>query len=525
MLGRGDGMQLLWISGIDGFCHRYEVLHRVAQAELLGARSVVRHFTDARLVRDAARADLVLAYRTPETPLVCTVLARARARGVPVLGTIDDLIFLPDDASQPAQAGWSAEARATWRDGVRRYRAVLDACDGFIAPTEPLLDAARALGWRSWLHRDALSAAELALGEDARRRAREARDRRDLVLGYFSGTPTHDRDFSSITGALADVLRRRPGCTLLVVGPLVLDAALQPLAGRIQRRPLVPWTELPGVLAGVDVCLAPLELDRPFAAAKGEVKYLEAAAVGVPTIATPTPAYRAAIAHGRTGMLADGPDAWRRALEELIEDPERRRALGAAARDDVAARFSPEVRARELRDILVAALAEPVRVARVPGAAPRPRAARGANVADEALVPDVGQGRVALESDARPVITLASHDAVSPPLASGVGLVQSLPRAPRDLRRLDLWTVTYGQRLEGVVTLRVIADDGRVLVRRRRRACTAPDRAWWSFAIPARCCRAARAARLELTWAGTPGAAALSFGLAAQPVRNPLQAA
>src|SRR5262249_16510166 len=95
---RGDAMELLWISGIAGVCHRYEVVHRVAQARLLGARSTVRHFTDARLAHDVARADVVIVYRTPETPLVRRVLAWARDHGIPLLGTIDDLIFLPCEA-------------------------------------------------------------------------------------------------------------------------------------------------------------------------------------------------------------------------------------------------------------------------------------------------------------------------------------------------------------------------------------------------------------------------------------------
>jgi hypothetical protein len=125
-------MRLLWISGIDGICHRYEVLHRVEQARLLGARSCVRHFTDARLLHDVLHADVVLAYRTPATPLVHDVVVRARRRGIPVLGTIDDLIFVPDEASLPPLGHLSASEQALWVDGVRRYRAVLDWCDGFI---------------------------------------------------------------------------------------------------------------------------------------------------------------------------------------------------------------------------------------------------------------------------------------------------------------------------------------------------------------------------------------------------------
>lgn len=497
-------MRLLWISGIDGFCHRYEVLHRVAQARLLGVDGTVRHFTDVRLTRDVTRADAVIAYRTPETPLVRAVLAGARERSLPVIGTIDDLIFVPEEDALPPFERLTAAERELWRDGVRRYRAVLDACDGFIAPTEPLLHAARELGWRAWLHRDALSAAELSLGNEARR-GRRARAEAAVVLGYFSGTPTHDRDLASIAPVLAEVLRGHPEAVLLIVGPLVLDDVLESFGARIRRLPLMPWTELPAVIAGVDVCLAPLEPDRAFAAAKGEVKYLEAAAVAVPTIASTTPAFRHAIGDGRTGRLAGHPDEWRHAIEELIASPDLRRELGEAARADVEARFSPEPRAGELRTILLDALSA--------GGGARPTA-RAASRADTAVSVASHDGpRVALEPDGPPVVLWPATAEVSPPLASGSVLAQHFVVARGSARRIDVRTVTYGQRLTGVLRLRVLDEAGRVVVRRRRRVTCAPDRAWWSFAIPAGRLTAGRWHRLELSCEVPHGGGTLSFAL------------
>jgi len=500
-------MRLLWISGIDGFCHRYEVLHRAAQARLFGARSVVRHFTDARLEHDVARADVVLAYRTPETPLVRAVLAAARRRGVPVLGTIDDLIFVPDAGSLPSLEHLGADERALWLDGVRRYRAVLDACDGFLAPTEPLLATARDLGWRAWLHRDALSSVELALGDRARRRESERRTSStaatEVLLGYFSGTPTHDRDFATIAPALAEVLAAHPSTSLLLVGPLVIAPALESFAARIRRMPRVPWTELPALIATVDVNLAPLELDSRFACAKGEVKYLEAAAVGVPTVASPTPAFRHAIRDGENGRLAFGLEQWRAALEDLVIEPARRRTLGLAARADVAERFAPPLRARELETIL----AEAVRLSDVPPAS------------GPALHAGHERARVALEPDARPELDHPPGPAVAPPLGAGARLVQTFRVGAREVQRIDLFPLTYGQRLAHHVHLRIVDAGGRTVLRRRRRAAYAPDGAWWSFVVPRRRLVRDHGYRIELTVAEPRIDAALSFALAAGPSR------
>ena len=87
-------------------------------------------------------------------------------------------------------------------------------------------------------------------------------------------------------------------------GHLGAHPALAPWQARIQRVPFVPWHELFAVLAGVDVQLAPLRLDDAFSDAKSEVKYLEAGALGVPTVASPTAAFRRVIVEGRNGLLA-----------------------------------------------------------------------------------------------------------------------------------------------------------------------------------------------------------------------------
>lgn len=136
-----------------------------------------------------------------------------------------------------------------------------------------------------------------------------------VVFAYLSGTPTHRRDFAQAVPALASVLGAHADARLLLVGHIEPPDALAPFASRIEHRPLVPWQELPGILAGVDVNLAPLETGNAFTACKSSIKYLEAALVGVPTVATPLPDFQRVIEDGRNGLLATADDEWRRALE------------------------------------------------------------------------------------------------------------------------------------------------------------------------------------------------------------------
>ena len=85
---------------------------------------------------------------------------------------------------------------------------------------------------------------------------------------------------------------------------------------------------------------------------KSEIKFTEAALVGVPTVASPTQAFVYAVRDGEDGLLAEGVEQWRAALVRLIEDPDERVRLGEAARSHVYASYLPETAA----DTLVATL-------------------------------------------------------------------------------------------------------------------------------------------------------------------------
>ena len=76
----------------------------------------------------------------------------------------------------------------------------------------------------------------------------------------------------------------------------------------------------------------------------------EAAACGCAVIGTRTGAFPLLIEDGRSGFLTPPGDvgALSQALRALIGDPERRTALGAAAREVVQREFSVESEARQL---------------------------------------------------------------------------------------------------------------------------------------------------------------------------------
>jgi glycosyltransferase involved in cell wall biosynthesis len=81
---------------------------------------------------------------------------------------------------------------------------------------------------------------------------------------------------------------------------------------------------------------------------------LEAASSGCCVVATDTPAMADYFRHGETGVLVPpgDPTGWRDALLALVDDPERRQRLGAAARRSVETTFNAEHMWHELAGVM-----------------------------------------------------------------------------------------------------------------------------------------------------------------------------
>jgi glycosyltransferase involved in cell wall biosynthesis len=82
-----------------------------------------------------------------------------------------------------------------------------------------------------------------------------------------------------------------------------------------------------------DICIAPLK-DNQFNNCKSNIKWMEAAMLGVPTVASDVLPYRD-IKHGKTGYLATSPKQFTKYLKWLIEDKDLREKIGKAAKQDV----------------------------------------------------------------------------------------------------------------------------------------------------------------------------------------------
>ena len=85
------------------------------------------------------------------------------------------------------------------------------------------------------------------------------------------------------------------------------------------------------------IALAPLA-DTTFNHSKSDLRVLEAAMLGIPTIASATDSYGRFIEHGVDGLLVRKPSDWGGLLSYLVEHPEEREEMGQRARLKAATR-------------------------------------------------------------------------------------------------------------------------------------------------------------------------------------------
>jgi glycosyltransferase involved in cell wall biosynthesis len=338
---------------------RYRVHHQVEQAALVGLEAEAVPLEDLDRLYDLGACDLLYLYRLPLTSHTWPLLAAARLLGIPALFDSDDLVWDPAERRYNyLDDHYSPRVVAAILKGARRTAALMRRVDAFVFSTPYLAQLARRRFRQPiFVNENALSSAMLAAGAEAY--ARRPPPTEQVVIGYFCGTPhVHDEDLAGIAPALRAVLDRHPAVCLRFYGELRLPAALDApsYAGRVERRPAVPWHELLAHIAQVDVNIAPL-VDNPQRRAKSAVKYLEAALVGVPGVAANLDPYRHTLAPGSTGFLAGSTREWIASLSLLVRSPDLRRRMGNLARAHVLAAHTTDYRAPNFAAIINRVLA------------------------------------------------------------------------------------------------------------------------------------------------------------------------
>jgi glycosyltransferase involved in cell wall biosynthesis len=168
-----------------------------------------------------------------------------------------------------------------------------------------------------------------------------------FVIGWTGSTPTL-KYLESIQAALAAVLRRIPGASLLVI------ADTRPRMPALEGLPVryVPWsphTEIQAIY-DMDVGLMPLP-DNDYTRGKCSFKLLQYMAAGLPVVASPVGMNRDLLDTAEIGAAASTASEWIDALMTLHADQALRCRMGRSGRALVEKEFDVHVVSKALASV------------------------------------------------------------------------------------------------------------------------------------------------------------------------------
>jgi glycosyltransferase involved in cell wall biosynthesis len=342
----------------DTSTFRYRVFNMVealAHAEPTASATWITADDGAGAIELIEHVDLLVVCRALYSAHVAAVITRAKALGIRVLFDVDDLIF--DDRyahliMETLDQVVDEDGLQFWFGRISRCGATMRLCDGAITTNKLLAEGIRDYAdLPTWVVPNFLNRAQLEVSSQVRESKQDGPRAGDRIrLGYFSGTPTHNRDFAIVEPALAGLLDEDPRLEVLVVGFLPATNRLAPLGDRVTVLPLLDFLNLQVAIADADLNLAPLQ-HNAFTNCKSELKYFEAAVVGTATVASPTFTLAGAITHGDNGYLARAHE-WYGVLREAIERIDDLPRVADRAASAALARYVPEAQAAALRAAL-----------------------------------------------------------------------------------------------------------------------------------------------------------------------------
>jgi glycosyltransferase involved in cell wall biosynthesis len=327
-LAKGQQKVAYYYERPDSSTFRYRVYNMIQVLHESKNNITAAYFTEAeldRLDKVVDVTDVLVICRSRYSDKLNHIITRARNKGKSVFFDIDDLVFnsafvhlvldtLDQDLNHPDV--WDFWFAYTGRQG-----ATLNLCDGAITTNDYLAKRIRDFTGKqvavipNFLNREQMEISErIFLAKKSQKFKRN-----DLIhLGYFSGTPSHNKDLEVVSDALASILDNDSRIVIRVVGYMDFKGPLQNYRTRIEHYPLQDFINLQRLIGGVEINLVPLQ-DNEFTNCKSELKYFEAGIVGTVTIASPVFTYSKSIKDGENGYLANSFE-WYEKINTLVDN-------------------------------------------------------------------------------------------------------------------------------------------------------------------------------------------------------------
>lgn len=359
---QGDKKSILYLSEYKSYSSRYRLLHMAEELLVQGVTQIVAEEVRPKHL-DWNKIAAVCVYRARYQGWIRRVIEDAKRHGISVIYDIDDAIF--DYAHMDYFPETDTSTYGDFKEYSTGLLACMEAADRITVSTDHMaLAVRRCLPDKPvYVNRNVASMEMQAIAQQVfARQAQLAEmqsapaildhEKHNVTLGYFSGSNTHNDDFKLIAPVLLAIMKCYPNVYLKIGGCLALPDEFLAYEDRILFQGMVSWKMMPAEIAKTDINLMPLE-DTFFHKCKSENKWMEAAWVGVPTIASYNEEIASVTSDEENIILCRSIEEWREQLERLILEPALRDRIARAAYETVQTEKSTLCDHKELLDFVL----------------------------------------------------------------------------------------------------------------------------------------------------------------------------
>lgn len=244
----------------------------------------------------------------------------AKNKNIPIIYDIDDLVinskYVPLYLNNLGRISDSSFYFDQFHF-ASRYYCVAYKCDGFITTNEFLKKYIKKDFLKPvWVIPNFLNKEQEYYSKIIRDNCKKSNSK--FIIGYFSGSPSHQCDFSIVVDDLVRLFEKYNNIFLKIVGYIEIPEKLMKFKNKIIQTPFVSYEELQYEIGEVDLNIIPLQ-NNIFNDCKSELKFFEAGIVNVISCCSPTYIYKQIIDDGKNGFLCKEGE-WFSVIERIFLD-------------------------------------------------------------------------------------------------------------------------------------------------------------------------------------------------------------
>jgi glycosyltransferase involved in cell wall biosynthesis len=298
-----------WTADHSG-CGWYRIILPLATLQSHGHET----WFNGKMPEEAWEADVVVAQRTcmPGPTEILHRMAKHKGKRPKIVFELDDDLWSIDSSNPTADEFYAhPEVRGNLIANIK-------VADVVTVSTHPLADVVRKWNPNVVVLENCIPG-ELLTWQHGRYIDR-------LTVGW-QGSPTHDADWKPI----ATTVGRWFTAARKMNAPVEMHTIgeVPTTFPDVYPHRQTNWSDRMSTYYRVidwDVALAPLRRSL-FNTSKSHLRVLEAAALGIPVVASNVAAYRDFVIDGQTGFLCSNPSDWPKYLDEMAHEPEMRQAM------------------------------------------------------------------------------------------------------------------------------------------------------------------------------------------------------